>query len=247
MGRRRKDSALRRDEARSARRVDRWLSTLLRGHHPDAPLVETEERRAAAMAAHLHALAARDAEPTDTFAAGLLARLREERASATADALPVRRWMTRRNFAGVAFVAGAAVMAVAAFAREQWATGRRRTGPGSPAAGPRPGAPTGGWIQVGLAERFPPGTVASVMAGNAYVFIVGRAEGPLALSGRCTDVGCPLQFAQAQNQLECPCHGAEFSLDGVPVPGKYWAHLPNLAQLPLRVVDGQVEIQPPPT
>lgn len=243
MARRSERAALRRAEVRSARRVERWLNRLLRGRDPEVALAGTEERRAAVMGARLRALATRDPAPSEAFTASLLGRLRQERTSAADGGPAVARQMTRRGLVG-AFAAGAVLTAAVAFAGRLWQTGIRRPhsglGTGRLARGQQ-----GRWVQVGLAERFPPGTVAAVMAGGAYVFIVGRPAGPLALSGLCTDVGCPLQFARARQQLVCPCHGAEFGLDGTPVPRGYWAHLPSLTVLPIRVVEGQVEIQPP--
>lgn len=222
----------RRGEARRAREVDAWVSRLRSGRAP-RPLGDPEVRRAAAVAALLHAAFLREAGPSAHFVQRIYTRFHRARPDLAGMAPPRSPGIIRRHLllaglgGGAALAAGVAVAAVLG----PW----RRVGAGAALLG---------WIRVGPLDRFPAGTVSPVMAGNAFVFVVGHADGPVALSGLCTDVGCPLAYSQRENRLVCPCHGAVFTLAGAMVPGTYWSSLPPLSHVPLRVEDGWVQLQP---
>jgi len=44
-------------------------------------------------------------------------------------------------------------------------------------------------------------------------------DGPLALSRKCTHLGCRVHFRKELNIIECPCHQSQFSLKGVRLAG----------------------------
>jgi cytochrome b6-f complex iron-sulfur subunit len=61
------------------------------------------------------------------------------------------------------------------------------------------------------------------LGGYVYVqnVIVARAvDGSyLALSQICTHQGCTVQYAVAQNNIVCPCHGSEYDIHGNVIQG----------------------------
>ena len=53
---------------------------------------------------------------------------------------------------------------------------------------------------------------------KARAFLVRRGGGEVvALSARCTHLGCTVRFADGK--LRCPCHGGVSGLDGAPLEG----------------------------
>lgn len=71
----------------------------------------------------------------------------------------------------------------------------------------------GGVVTVGPAESFPPGSVTEFPDGR---FFLARAAdgGFLAVSRRCTHLGCAVSWHAADGQFACPCHGSHFDLSG---------------------------------
>ena len=68
-------------------------------------------------------------------------------------------------------------------------------------------------IVAGDVADFPPGTVTFIHAGNCYL---SRLEngGFLALSRKCTHLGCAVPWVPERNQFECPCHASVFDNTG---------------------------------
>lgn len=59
-----------------------------------------------------------------------------------------------------------------------------------------------------------------VEVGGEPVLVVALPDGAVrALSARCTHLGCTVRFARASGEIECPCHGARFGVDGRVVAG----------------------------
>lgn len=51
-------------------------------------------------------------------------------------------------------------------------------------------------------------------------FILFQLEdGPLAVSRKCTHLGCRVLFRRELNIIECPCHQSQFSLNGARLAG----------------------------
>jgi Rieske Fe-S protein len=59
------------------------------------------------------------------------------------------------------------------------------------------------------------------------------------VSAVCTHLGCLLDPNPAAGRLDCPCHGASFSLDGQPLSPTYTRPLPRLQT---RINGDQVEV-----
>lgn len=73
------------------------------------------------------------------------------------------------------------------------------------------------------------------LGGNAGVIVKLKGGSMAAFSAVCTHLGCIVQWQKDQNQFLCPCHGGQFSSDGVVVGGP---PPKPLAKLPF-VVNGE--------
>jgi len=76
----------------------------------------------------------------------------------------------------------------------------------------RPGG-FGGIIDCGLVDDFPPGTVTAFQRGHFYLSRMDDG-GFLALSRKCTHLGCTVIWDSGKNLFECPCHASAFSPTG---------------------------------
>jgi cytochrome b6-f complex iron-sulfur subunit len=76
----------------------------------------------------------------------------------------------------------------------------------------------GGVIEVGPTESFKPGTVTAFPRGPFYL---ARLEdgGFLALSRKCTHLGCTVPWVQAEDSFVCPCHASTFDITGAVLSG----------------------------
>ena len=75
-------------------------------------------------------------------------------------------------------------------------------------------------------ERLAPGEGTIARLGRQQ-YAVYREEGGalVALSARCTHLGCIVGWNQADRAWECPCHGSRFAADGTVVQGPATADL----------------------
>ena len=62
-----------------------------------------------------------------------------------------------------------------------------------------------------------------------------------ALSAICTHMGCIVGWNERTRQFDCPCHGANFDIEGViqPTPS-YPYRPPPLIRIPVKVENGEV-------
>jgi cytochrome b6-f complex iron-sulfur subunit len=70
-----------------------------------------------------------------------------------------------------------------------------------------------GFVDVGEAEVFKPGTVTAVGQGGFYVSRLTDG-GFLALASTCTHLGCALPWDEKERKFICPCHGSTFDSRG---------------------------------
>jgi len=68
-------------------------------------------------------------------------------------------------------------------------------------------------IEAGNINDFPPGTVTLIHAGNCYLSRLDDG-GLLAISRKCTHLGCAVPWVADRNQFECPCHASIFDKTG---------------------------------
>lgn len=69
------------------------------------------------------------------------------------------------------------------------------------------------FILAGLVEEIPPATVTAIPEGQFY--LTRLQDGSfLALSKRCTHLGCTLAWDDQSTKFICPCHGSSFDISG---------------------------------
>lgn len=68
-------------------------------------------------------------------------------------------------------------------------------------------------LEVGMITDFPPGSVTFIAGGHLYL---SRLEdgGFLAISRKCTHLGCAVPWIAERKQFECPCHASVFDVTG---------------------------------
>jgi len=93
-------------------------------------------------------------------------------------------------------------------------------------------------VVAGPVERFDVGTVTAFPAGKFYLTRVGDG-GFLALSRRCTHLGCTVPWVAEEGRFICPCHASSFDLRGEvlspPAPRALDLH-------PVRIENGVVKV-----
>ena len=103
----------------------------------------------------------------------------------------------------------------------------------------------GSWQVVLASADLPEGTVRPFALSTLTGF-VQRAGGQLrAVSGICTHQGCRLSLAEPPTQLDCPCHGAVFALDGAVLSHRLTVQLTALPQISVRESGGVVQVRAP--
>lgn len=102
----------------------------------------------------------------------------------------------------------------------------------------------GKWTPVAQLAEVPDGAIKPFTAGSVQGFLVNRNGELRALSRICTHMGCTLNFQQSEDTFLCPCHNAEFDLQGRLLYGRrnYRHELPPLPPLQLRVRGQAVEV-----
>jgi cytochrome b6-f complex iron-sulfur subunit len=93
-------------------------------------------------------------------------------------------------------------------------------------------------VTAGPLEKFTPSTVTPIPQGQ---FHLARLEDGslLALSRRCTHLGCSVPWNEEERRFVCPCHGSAFSLTGEVLTGP--APRP-LDTFPVRIENGIVKV-----
>lgn len=68
-------------------------------------------------------------------------------------------------------------------------------------------------ITAGPVEKFPMDSVTAFVRGKFY--LIRLADGGfLALSRKCTHLGCTVPWISDKKRFECPCHASEFDIRG---------------------------------
>ena len=68
-------------------------------------------------------------------------------------------------------------------------------------------------IDAGSTDAYGPGTVSAFVRGQFYLVCL-EDGGFLAVSGKCTHLGCALPWDKDQQKFICPCHASEFDISG---------------------------------
>jgi nitrite reductase/ring-hydroxylating ferredoxin subunit len=103
----------------------------------------------------------------------------------------------------------------------------------------------GVWQTVADSTTLPEGRVLRFDLGTVTGF-VRRNNGIVgAVSGACTHLGCQLNLATSQKQLNCPCHGASFGVNGAVLNHRLPITLPPLPEFEVREQNGLVQVLAP--
>jgi Rieske Fe-S protein len=100
-------------------------------------------------------------------------------------------------------------------------------------------------VGVGRPEDIPPGTV--LVFPQHKIYVVRSSEGFYALASTCTHLGCMTRYERERGEIDCPCHGSRFSLDGKVRGGPAPRPLPRLhitVERGVLVVDSAVHVAP---
>lgn len=68
-------------------------------------------------------------------------------------------------------------------------------------------------ITAGPVDSFTPGSVTAFARGRFYLSRL-KEGGFLALSRKCTHLGCTVPWIEKENKFECPCHASAFDITG---------------------------------
>jgi Rieske Fe-S protein len=78
---------------------------------------------------------------------------------------------------------------------------------------PPPGRSKGA-VRIGELEHFGVGTVHTVLVEERPVLVIRTADEVRAFSAICSHLQCVVAYSTERKQIECPCHGGVYSLDG---------------------------------
>ncbi len=68
-------------------------------------------------------------------------------------------------------------------------------------------------IHAGQIDAYEPGTVVSFLVGQFYL-VCHEDGGFMAMSAKCTHLGCALPWDESQQKFICPCHASQFDILG---------------------------------
>lgn len=68
-------------------------------------------------------------------------------------------------------------------------------------------------FEVGFPDEFPLGTVTPFRKGHFYLVRMNDG-GFIAITIKCSHLGCSVLWDEKNNEFICPCHSSKFSIDG---------------------------------
>jgi len=126
-------------------------------------------------------------------------------------------WLAAVMLAAAGFAAAAGIGA--GFGIDRITAGSRQAGAsGALQAKIAPSEPE--WVAVARVADLQLGKIQRFSANGIEGFVLNTGGRISALSAVCTDQGCILWADADKKQLNCPCHYANFDLDGTPQAGK---------------------------
>jgi nitrite reductase/ring-hydroxylating ferredoxin subunit len=183
---------------------------------------------------------------SEEFVSSLHQRLTAELGDAPA-AAPLGR---RRVIVGLG--ATAAASAAVGAGLELVVSSAGSTQAASPEPKPDPAPPAqeltpdnGVWTTVARSADLPEGSSTRFDLGTITGFITRADNQVRAVSGICTHLGCRLNLDAPARTLNCPCHGASFSVTGAVVRHHLRVALPPLPRIEVREIDGVVQVFAP--
>lgn len=221
------------------RGIKRYIEDLLRSRRPRGFRADPEEAALARTAIILRSARPGSGAPTEEFVTGLHKRLAAEFEDARPE--PDAPARPRRAFMRVASVAAGAAAAGAGLDHLLTAPGAAPAA----SAGATIVPDRGSWQAVLSSADLPDGAVHPFTLSTLTGF-VERTGGQLrAVSGICTHQGCRLVLAEAATELDCPCHGAVFALDGAVLRHRLSVRLTALPRIAVRESGGVVQVYAP--
>jgi cytochrome b6-f complex iron-sulfur subunit len=94
------------------------------------------------------------------------------------------------------------------------------------------------FISPGNIDKFQPSSVTAVPEGRFYLACLDDGSF-LALSRRCTHLGCALNWDEGRGIFICPCHGSSFDLAGEVLTPPATR---SLDSYPLRIENGVIRV-----
>jgi nitrite reductase/ring-hydroxylating ferredoxin subunit len=249
------------------RRVNRFVSDLLRNRRPRRFRVEEHEAAELRAAITLRAARPGAGTPREEFVTDLRRRLADHVAGQdasgdrtpdarapdrppadTAAPIPPRRpgeFSRRRMVATTGIAAGAA--AVVGAGADHLLTGPATgSGPGQtdPAQTLEPNV--GQWRTVAASADLPEGRATGFDLGTVAGFVARQGGAVEAVSAMCTHLGCRLALNAPARRLDCPCHNTSFALDGELIRHQLPSPPPPLPKFHVRESEGAVQVFAPP-
>jgi Rieske Fe-S protein len=105
----------------------------------------------------------------------------------------------------------------------------------------------GVWTTVAAAVDLPEGSAIQFDLGTITGFVSRTDAEVWAVSGICTHLGCRLNLDAPAKMLNCPCHGASFSVTGAVLRHRLKVALSPLPRIQAREIDGAIQVLAPPT
>lgn len=228
----------------SPERVDAVVDAMLGDRRPAALSASREEAAALRAAALLSSSRPGASDPDPGFVEALAGRLHAAVASAPEPlaAAPTSEGLPRTDRRRFLRAAGLAAAAAAAGVLGDRVVERLRPSDQTESA------PAAEELVPASASWQDVAALADVRSAGPRRFRAGAVEGVVALaadggviavSAICTHLGCALDVAGA-DLLRCPCHGAEFHVDGT--PGRYSRSVSPLPTIRSRVVGDRVQV-----
>lgn len=104
---------------------------------------------------------------------------------------------------------------------------------------PRKEANSAGKVEIALKDVPEGGAKFFDYGGASAVLIKKRGGDLMAFSAVCTHLGCIVQWNKEKQEFLCPCHGGQFTADGIVIGGPPPKPLPKLT---FTVANGTVTI-----
>ena len=224
-------------------RVGRFVEKVLRQRRVRRARIDPESDAELRTAILLRSARLGAGSVREEFVTSLHQRLSSEFAADPAPPAPVTT--RRRRFVQLAATAAAALGVGAGL--DHVLTGAATAAPATNdnVVGPTLEPDHANWRTVAFSTDLPEGGVVRFDTGTVVGFI-RRANGKVAaVSGICTHLGCKLSLNKPAEQLNCPCHGASFSLTGAVVQHRLPIPLAPLPDIAVRETGGEVQVFTP--
>jgi nitrite reductase/ring-hydroxylating ferredoxin subunit len=218
-------------------RISAFVEALRKGQRPPRFPVESDDADVLRAAVALAAGRPGHGAPSSRFVSQLHHRLAEASGQAGEASSSRRRFLGRLGLPAVAALLGAAAATGLRAASDHWL-------PDTDADDQLVPAGQGAWIPVAPFGDLVAGQPRQFTAGpiNAFVVRDPQTDDVYAVSAICTHLGCMLNANAAAGRLDCPCHGASFTLAGDPLSPIYPRALPRLRA---RINGDTVEVYAP--